>query len=42
MPDEIRKQYLKDEIEVIHKLNAGKENPFQADHRIFYFVAKKL
>lgn len=42
MSETLREEYLKDQISVIYKMQAGMENPFDVKRRIFYFIAKKL
>ena len=42
MPEKLQNEFLEDQLDVLYKLQKGKENPFDVKRRIFYFVGKKL
>jgi hypothetical protein len=41
MPEGLQKKFLADQLDVLYKLQNGKENPFKVKRRIFYFIGKK-
>ena len=41
MPEKLQKEFLKDQLDVLYKLQKEKENPFEVNRRIFYFIGRK-
>jgi len=41
MPENLQKEFLEDQLDVLYRLQKGKKNPFEVKRRIFYFVGRK-
>lgn len=41
MPENLQKEFLLDQLDVLYRLQKEKENAFEVKRRIFYFVGRK-